>query len=176
MSDPVIAYGLIVLGLLLLFAELVLPTFGVLFVLALGALLAGIAMSFHGDTTRGLITVVAVFVLIPILGPLVIKYYPKTAIGRRFILAAPNEDDTIAAMPTHIELEQLRGRYGRTISALRPSGLTEFDGKRVDTITNGEMIDPGQWVRCIDVHSGRVVVRQAERPVDLGDLPDDLRG
>jgi hypothetical protein len=31
------------------------------------------------------------------------------------------------------------------------------------------MVEPGQWVRCIDVRAGRVVVRAVERP-DLGDL------
>ncbi|MFO0970511.1 MAG: NfeD family protein [Gemmataceae bacterium] len=177
MTDPILAYGLIVLGLFLLFAEFVFPTLGVLFVMGIGALIAGIAMSFYGDPTRGLVTVVGVFVLIAILGPLMIKYWPRTALGRKFFLERPDEDATVAAMPTNLELEQLRGRYGKTISSLRPSGVTEFDGKRVDTITDGEMIDPGQWVRCIDVRSGRVVVRQAEKPVDLGDLtPEDLRG
>jgi hypothetical protein len=31
------------------------------------------------------------------------------------------------------------------------------------------MVDPGQWVRCIDVKTGKVLVRPAEKP-DLGDL------
>lgn len=177
MSDPIIAYGLIVLGLVFLLAELILPTFGILFVLGLGALVAGIAMTFTGNVGRGLVTVVGVFVLIATAGPLIIKYWPRTSLGRKFILQSPDEDVTVAAMPTNLELEHLRGRYGRTASALRPSGVTEFDGKRVDTITEGEMIEPGQWVRCIDVRSGRVVVRRAEKPIDLGDLtPEDLRG
>jgi hypothetical protein len=32
------------------------------------------------------------------------------------------------------------------------------------------MIEPGQWVRCIDVRAGKVIVRPVERPPDLGDL------
>jgi membrane-bound serine protease (ClpP class) len=157
MTDPIFAYALIALGLLLILGEFVLPTGLVLSVLGIAALIVGIAMSFVGNTTRGLVTSVAVFVLIPIVAPLLFKYWPQTALGRRF-------------MPTILELEQLRGRYGKTISALRPSGVSEFDGKRVDTITNGEMIDAGHWVRCIDVKAGRVIVRQVERPPDLEDL------
>jgi membrane-bound serine protease (ClpP class) len=72
-------------------------------------------------------------------------------------------------MPVHIELEQLRGRFGRAISALRPAGVVEFDGRRVDTLTEGMMVEPGQWVRCIDVKAGKVIVRPVEKP-DLGDL------
>ena len=78
-------------------------------------------------------------------------------------------------MPTNLELEQLRGRYGKAVSSLRPSGVVEFDGKRVDCMSEGSMIDPGQWVRCIDVKAGKVMVRQVERPPDLGDIdPSDL--
>ena len=39
------------------------------------------------------------------------------------------------------------------------------------------MIDPGVWVRCIDVKAGRVIVRQVERPPDLADMDtSDLGG
>ena len=67
-------------------------------------------------------------------------------------------------------LEQLRGRYGKTVSALRPAGVVEFDGKRVDCLSEGTMIDPDQWVKCIDVKTGTVIVRQVERPPDLGNM------
>jgi membrane-bound serine protease (ClpP class) len=175
MSDPIFAYGLIALGLLLLFAEFLLPTGLVLGALGIAALVVGVAMSFLGNPTRGLVTLIAVFTLLPILMPLAIKYWPRTAIGRRLILQGPDEDDHWAAMPNHLELERLRGRYGRTVSALRPSGVTEFDGKRIDTITEGEMIDTGHWVRCIDVRAGRVIVRQVEKPPDLDEFqPEDL--
>ena len=73
----------------------------------------------------------------------------------------------MAAMPVNLELEQLRGRYGKTVSSLRPSGVTDFDGRRVDTLSEGDMIEPGQWVRCIDVKAGRVIVRHVDRPPDL---------
>jgi membrane-bound serine protease (ClpP class) len=72
-------------------------------------------------------------------------------------------------MPVLLELEQLRGRFGRAVSALRPGGIAEFDGKRVDTITEGLMVEPGHWVRCIDVRAGKVIVRPVDKP-DLGDL------
>jgi hypothetical protein len=45
----------------------------------------------------------------------------------------------------------------------------------VDTITEGIMIDTGQWVRCIDVQAGKVIVRPVDKPPDLGDLePSDF--
>ena len=48
--------------------------------------------------------------------------------------------------------------------ALRPSGVVDFEGRRVDTVTEGMMVEPGQWVRCVDVQANRVVVRPVDKP------------
>src|SRR5688572_3663688 len=143
MTDPALAYGLIVVGLLLMVAEIFLPTGGVLGVLAIAGIITGVTMVFYRDAREGLITLIALFVILPILAPILMHLWPKTPMGRRFILEGPDEDASVAAMPVNLELEQLRGRYGKTLAALRPSGVTDFDGRRVDTITEGEMIDPG---------------------------------
>ncbi len=167
-----LAYVLIVAGLLLLVAELFIPTGGMLFVLSVSALVIGVTMTFlcSEDATIGILTLIGVCLAIPSLMAVMVHYWPRTPIGRRFFLRGPEEDATVASMPVNVELEQLRGRFGRTLSALRPSGITEFDGKRVDTLSEGMMIEPGQWVRCIDVKAGRVIVRPAEGPPDLGNL------
>jgi membrane-bound serine protease (ClpP class) len=165
-----LAYILIGLGLLLLVAELFIPTGGILFVLSIGALVVGVAMTFYHDSVIGMITLVVVFIAIPVLATLAFHYWPKTPLGKRFFLTGPPEDDTLARMPVNLELEQLRGRYGRTVSALRPAGIVEFDGRRIDTMSEGMMIEPGQWVRCIDVKGGRVIVRPVDKPPDLGNL------
>src|SRR5207248_6004255 len=128
MDQIYLAYALVILGLALMAAEIFLPTGGVLFVLALAALVAGIAMTFYSDITQGAITLVAVFVIIPVLGPVLLHVMPRTRMGKRLFLEAAADDASVAAMPVSLELEQLRGRYGKTVSALRPSGITEFDG------------------------------------------------
>ncbi len=180
MDNLVLPYGLILLGLILLGAEIFLPTGGILFVLALGSLVVGVAMIFahdaQHDTRWGMATVVSLAVLIPVLGSLLLHYWPKTSIGRRFFLSGPEEDATVANMPVHLELEQLRGRYGKTVSSLRPSGIVDFDGRRVDTMSEGDLIPPGQWVRCIDVKAGKVVVRPVDRPPDLETMGEKDEG
>jgi len=166
-----LAYVLIVAGLLLLLAELFIPTGGVLFVLSVSALAIGVTMTFLSseDPTLGILTLIGVCVAVPSLLGIMVHYWPRTPMGRRFFLRGPDEDATVASMPVNVELEQLRGRFGRTVSALRPSGITEFDGRRVDTLSEGMMIEPGQWVRCIDVKAGKVIVRPVDKP-NLGNL------
>jgi membrane-bound serine protease (ClpP class) len=168
--DLYLAYGLILIGLLLMAAELFVPSFGVLFVLSVTAMIAGIAMTFQGSPLRGLITLAAVFVLTPIAANILLQWLPRTPLGRKYFLTGTDEDATVASMPVNLELEQLRGRYGKTVSALRPAGITDFDGRRVDTMSEGTMIAAGQWVKCIDVKSGKVIVRQVDRPPDLASL------
>jgi membrane-bound serine protease (ClpP class) len=109
-------------------------------------------------------------VAVPALATVGMYYWPRTAMGRRLIL--PDQDATIAQMPVNLELEQLRGRYGRALSDLRPAGVASFDGRRIDVITEGMMVAAGDWVRCVDVKAGKVVVRPTDAP-DLRDLEAD---
>jgi len=164
--DPTtyLTMGLVLIGLgfLLMVAELFIPTHGTLIVLAGLAIAAGIALTFNADVKTGLYTLVCVVVALPVFCGAILYYWPKTAMGKRFFLTRPDENATVASMPINKELEQLRGRFGRTISALRPAGVVDFEGRRVDTVTEGIMVNPGQLVRCIDVQAGRVVVRPVE--------------
>ncbi len=166
-----VAYILIAIGFLLLVAELFIPSGGVLFALAVAALAIGVAMTFFHDTSTGVTTLIGVFVALPLVVGLMLYIWPKTAVGKKLFLPAPGEEATVAAMQVNKELEQLRGRYGKTLSALRPSGVVDFDGRRIDTITEGMMVEAGQWVRCVGVEASKVIVRPAEKPNVSGPLP-----
>jgi membrane-bound serine protease (ClpP class) len=170
-----LAYTLIGLGILLLVAELFIPSGGIFFVISLSAIIIGVTMTFlaGNDPMVGMVTLVAVLIAVPVIGGMMLHYWPRSRMGRRFFLNSPVQDATIASMPVHLELEALRGRFGRTVSPLRPSGVVEFDGRRIDSLSEGMLIEPGRWVRCIDVRTGKVIVRVVEKP-DLKDLEDGL--
>jgi len=171
MDNLSLAFVLIAVGFLLLVAELFIPSFGVLFALAIAAIVGGIAMTFINseDPYTGWLTLVGVFIALPVLAGTVFHYWPRTPMGRRFFLKAPDEDATVASMPVNVELEGLRGRFGKALSDLRPAGTVDFDGRRIDVVTEGMMVEAGQAVRCVDVRAGRVVVRPVDKP-DLGDF------
>jgi membrane-bound ClpP family serine protease len=166
--DPLtLAYLLIVLGLALLVAEVFIPSGGALFIASSLCILGGVVLTFiYGDTPTGMVTLLGVFVAVPAVGALMLYLWPRTPMGRRLIL--PDQDATVAQLPVNLEMEGLRGRYGRALSDLRPAGTVEFDGRRVDVISEGMMVADGAWVRCVDVRAGTVVVRQVDAP--------DLRG
>lgn len=164
-----LAYILIATGFLLLVAELFLPSGGILSVLAAAAILVGVALAFESDSTVGMWTLIGVGLALPVTMGLAFHYWPKTPMGKRFFLHAPEEDPRGASLPEQQEMELLRGQIGQSMSALRPAGVVEFNGRRIDCITEGIMVAAGQTVRCIDVKAGRVIVRPVEKP-NLGTL------
>lgn len=169
MDNLTLAYALIAIGLVLMIAELFLPTGGICFILAAVCALAGVILIFHyGNTTNGVIALLGVFVAVPVLLSAIFYLWPESLWGKRLI-PRPEDDVTVAQMPGVAQLDQLKGRIGKTVSPLRPSGIVEFEGKRIDCVSEGMMIEAGQWVRCVEARAGRVVVRQIDKP-NLGEL------
>ena len=160
-----LAYFFIVIGLLLLAGELFFPTGGILFLSAMIAIGIGVVMTFiYGDRSTGILTLTGVFVAVPFVSYAGAVLWPRTPWGKLFVQPGTSGDATLAELPVNKEAEMLRGRHGKAISDLRPSGTAEFDGKRVDVLSEGPMIADGTWVRCIDVKPGRVIVRAIDAP------------
>lgn len=177
MDNLTIGFILIGVALLLVVAELFLTTGGVLLIAAGIADLIGVVMVFvHGDRYIGLATLAAEAIVLPLLAILGFYVWPRTPMGRRLIMrTAEQEGATVAAIPEIQELDVLRGRIGKAVSVLRPSGVVEFDGRRVDSLSEGMLIEPDTWVRCVEVRAGRVLVRPIEKPdLDALDTPVDF--
>jgi membrane-bound serine protease (ClpP class) len=51
------------------------------------------------------------------------------------------------------------GKEGESHTELRPAGIVLIEGKKVDVVTAGEMVDKGKRVRVVKVEGNRVVVR-----------------
>ena len=67
-NNILLAYVLIVLGHLLMGSELVLPSHGVSFALGVGAIVVGIVMIFGNSSSHGLVTMIAVAMLMVTIG------------------------------------------------------------------------------------------------------------
>jgi membrane-bound ClpP family serine protease len=163
--DPLLlAYILIGVGVVLVLAELFIPTGFILVVVGTCCALVGIGLMFvHGSMENALTALLSLCVGGPLLGGLLFYLWPYSPMGRKLIRAA-EEDVTVAHMAGNAELEALRGKTGRTVSPLRPSGVAVFDGRRIDVITEGLMVGPGQWVKCVEVRANKVIVRPADPP------------
>jgi membrane-bound ClpP family serine protease len=150
------------LGLMLLVAELFIPSGGVLGILTGLSLLGSIALAFQHSTPAGLLFLLVVIVALPTMVGVGLHLWPRTPIGRRMMLARPTPEDIDATNDTDRLLNSLVGKVGRTLTQLRPAGMTDFDGRRVDTVAEGMIIEQGELVRVLEVHGRRVVVRKLE--------------
>ncbi|MBA4190157.1 MAG: hypothetical protein C0467_19405 [Planctomycetaceae bacterium] len=165
-----IALLLFSLGIITLLAEVLLPTGGILIVASLlfFALGVGIILA-RGTVTEAVVAMGAVAVGLPAVGYVAVAAYRRMSIG--------GELDSTAGDPLEVaglaELESLKNRTGKTVSPMRPSGTVEFDGKRIDAMAEGVMIDAGVWVRCVAVKGSTVLVRQMEPPADISDISSD---
>jgi len=61
-------------------------------------------------------------------------------------------------------LTKLVGRTGVAATVLRPAGIMEIDGERIDVVTEGEFVEPGTQLKVLYVQGSRVVVAVAGEP------------
>jgi membrane-bound serine protease (ClpP class) len=90
---------------------------------------------------------------------LLLRYLPRLPVGRRLILdtglsaaagyaSAPEED------------RSWLGKSGTTLTPLRPAGIADIDGQRVDVVSEGEFVESGALITVIRVDGNRIVVRR----------------
>ncbi len=163
-----LALVLVLIGVVLLGAEILLPTGGILVVGALLCFAVGVGtILYYGTALEAAVAMAGLAVGLPAAGFAAVAAWRRMSIGRALDADA---GATAVDVPQLARLDELRGRVGKTVSPMRPSGTVEFDGRRVDALTEGMMIGAGVWVRCIEAKAGKVVVRQIDPPTDLSDV------
>jgi len=146
---------LLIAGVALLLAEVFLPGMiaGVLGVVCLlGAAVVGFAE--FGPKVGSLILMAELFVGM-VLTILWMRYFPKTPLGKKYIL----DPSTAAHAPT--EPEKWLGYEGVALTDLRPAGSARLEGEKVDVITNGEHLESGTRVKVVRVDGPSIFVRRA---------------
>ncbi len=142
----------------LIVAEVFIPSFGLLSICSTACLVGGIWIFFHHSPAAGWTGVVAAVVMVPSLLVMAYRVLPKTRFGKRVILAPPVRDRG-DAIPDTTELAQLIGHAGRVITAMRPVGMCDFDGRRVECVAESGYLQRDKQVKVIRVEGTQVTVR-----------------
>jgi membrane-bound ClpP family serine protease len=164
----------VVVGLTLLFLEVFIPSGGLIGFLAIGFLAVGVWNAFSISNLAGLLAILALILLLPMVLALAVYLMPRTPLGRRMFLRPPEPEEVEPEPPAGRRLDHLIGQYGRAVTPLRPSGVVDFDGRRLDALAEEGLIPPGTLVRAVQVRGGSLVVRPAAVQT-LDDLDDSLR-
>ena len=156
-------------GVALLFGEFFVPTGGVMLVAAVACFAAAVCVLWlYGSTTEAVVGTLGLSLGTPVAASLMFAGWRRLSL--KSALDPDNADTTVADTPEISELEGLRGLTGKTLSPMRPAGIVRIDGRRVDAVSEGPMIGPGEWVKCVDVRAATVVVRRLDARPDLADL------
>jgi membrane-bound serine protease (ClpP class) len=153
-------------GLVLLVLELfVIPGFGIAGALGIVALLAGLSLSVVGTGAtwefilRAVGRVVLSLVLALVASLLLLRILPHLPFGRRLILETGlGTGQGYTSAP--VRDRSWMGKRGIAHSPLRPAGIAEIDGERVDVVSDGDLIEAGQPIEVVRVDGNRIVVRQ----------------
>ena len=60
------------------------------------------------------------------------------------------------------DLSALLGTVGKALTVLRPAGMAELGGRKVDVVTRGEFLDKDSLVEVVEAAGGRIVVRACQ--------------
>lgn len=163
---------LVVSGLVFLGLEMfVIPGFGIVGALGIVAILAGLVFSMVGaGVTTATVLLAAARVVFSLLVALIaslllLRFLPRLPFGRRLILATGLSASEGYASAPESDGHWL-GKRGRASSPLRPAGIAEIDGERVDVVSDGDLIDAGETVEVTRVDGNRVVVRRAAQHIN----------
>ena len=157
-----LAFGVV----LLLLEAFVIPGFGLAGGLGLLAIVGALGLTLVGEgaTITALLRALgqaAISILVAIAGGLVLmRFLPSLPFGRRLILGSEVAAERGYASPPAADRQWL-GRTGTALSPLRPSGVADLDGHRVDVVSDGAFIEAGAAVEVIRVEGNRVVVRRS---------------
>ena len=154
LSHPLALIALIV-GYALLVVEMCVPGFGAPGIL--GTVLAVLGLFAMQLAPLQMLALVIAYVLLLLIALMICLH--SVSSGRlsksRLVL---NEVSTQADSAENNDLNYFIGKTGAALTPLRPAGIADLDGVRLNVVTEGDYIERGAPVRVVRVTGNRIVV------------------
>jgi len=83
----------------------------------------------------------------------------KSGAWNRFILATSLRHDDELVAREHEHRSRYLGKSGTAITPLRPTGVVEINGERIEVVTEGEFIAAGSKIRVVAMDRRRYFAR-----------------
>lgn len=161
MSPIYFALVLMALAVGLIFLEFLLPSAGILGVLAFFTMLTSIGWAYYycGPVIGTIFLGVAV-VAMPAIFALAVKYWPHTPIGKMVLLNTPANTEEEEAEKEH--LIRLIGKVGIASCPLLPGGFADIEGESWNVISESGAIEAGEKIEVVEVDGTQLVVVRAD--------------
>ena len=149
---PIGLYLLLGAGLMIL--EIFLPGFGLPGISGIVFIGAGIVLA---AIHHGMLMAVVILLVVIALLALVLSWVMRAAArGDYHSDIFLKEKDELHSKE---DMQVLVGKKGRATSVLRPAGIGDFDGVRLNVVTEGGFIERDQLIEIVSVDGARIVVR-----------------
>jgi membrane-bound serine protease (ClpP class) len=156
-----LGFLLIILAAVLLVVEIFVPSFGLLALCAITSLVGGIWLFFKESPAVGWVGVGIAAVVVPIVWIITYRLFPKTSFGKSVTLEGP-ERDKGDAIPDTPDLVKMLGETGVVISPLRPVGMCDFNGERLECVAETGYVEKDVTIKVIRVEGTQLTVRLNE--------------
>jgi membrane-bound serine protease (ClpP class) len=123
------------------------------------SLIAVVVMQLGWGQPRVAFYIIAIALLLIILGLIwVIRSLQRGRLSRSFLVLKEQSDGT-SVPDVNAAKHDLVGKSGVAITTLRPSGIAEIDGNRLDVMTVGAFIQKGEPVTVVKAEGVHILVR-----------------
>ncbi len=147
-------------GVVVIIAEIILPSGGILSIAALGVFGYSLFIVFNEiSMTIGFSFVAADLILIPVLVIVGLKLLARSPVTLRKTLS---RKEGVSSQSS--ELESYVGTQGNAVTDLRPAGIAVINGKRVDVVTRGEYLEKDSAIIVTAVTGNQIIVRKKDEP------------
>ncbi|MEA5058539.1 MAG: hypothetical protein EOM66_02455 [Clostridia bacterium] len=147
----------LIVGLLLMVYEMFTPGMGFPGLLGAIALLAAVVLRADSLQTAA-ITMLLILIPLILAAVIIFRSFSKGALSRSPIVLKESIESESTSL-SDADMKKLVGREGVSLSTLRPSGMADFDGLRLDVVSSGEFIPKGARVRIERVEGLRILVK-----------------
>ena len=154
---PLLVCFLVGIGLLVL--EAFMPGFGLPGISGIVMEIVAIALTWvnHGPVAALGLTII-VLSLIAIAISMSLRSATKGRLSRSKIILKDRESNE-AGYRSAEDMQVFLGKEGETTTVCRPTGMAEFDGVKLNVVSDGEFLPAGTRVRSVQVEGSRIVVR-----------------
>lgn len=155
-----------VVGVVLLIVEMFIPGFGVTGVAGIGFLLLSIILRAN-TLAEALWMTVVVLIIVGILALLFLRSATKGAIAHSPLVLKDSLEKEEGFLSTE-DMNFFVDKVGETRTNLRPAGIADFDGVKLDVVSEGEFIPDHTRVRVMRIEGRRILVRAEDDPAITG--------
>ena len=157
-SDINLTIILQLVGIIVVIAEIIIPSGGILSILAVAVFGYSLYIVFSQvSASAGMVFAMADLVLIPILVYFGFKMLARSPVTLR---ARLSKQDGVTSQD--VQQNRYLGMAGRSVTDLRPSGVASIDQQRIDVVTRGEYIEKQTEIIVIAVRGNQIIVKQKE--------------